>query len=310
MKETKTLRRMVEDLGQALRGKYSPVFDLEAAGLKERLEGELGKIYSLDPLSPKDLEDYRPLVGVDGSNQRRGGAYPHYIEIFQGLAKSTQGEAIFTHKIHTPLLSGLGAEEDRSLSGRYLAEVELEAALLAVKKIRPRVLMLDGGFIRFTISAKKAWQDLVEACEDRDILLIGAIKDTKTHMIADYWGYGDAFFDKDLLYGKLAPGDFFLVDDDKNSKGEEGFSSGFYRASRHPEVVGLDMLSSQKDGILDMARLLLTLTPRNSRGVNFWIDIVDKEVKLTDDYIQILLEESLDRDLYERFFISERDRRN
>jgi len=59
-----------------------------------------------------------------------------------------------------------------------------------------------------------------------------------------------------------------------------------------------------------MAKLIVTLTPENSRGVPLFLDIVDKEVKITDDLIEALLERYLDRDIYERLFVSERDKRN
>lgn len=310
MTDISTLRDLVQDLSAALRTKYQVIEKLSPADLKVRLEETMGTLYRLDPLTDEEVQSLAPLVGVDGSNVRKGGAYPHYLDIFQGLAKPTQGDPIYTQKVYTPLLAQEGREEARSLTGRYLAAVELEVALLSVEKIHPRVLMLDGGFIRFNISAPTLWEDLVEACLDEDVLLIGAIKETKTHMIGEDWGYGDQVFDRDLLHGKLDVGDFFLVHDEKNSKGDQGFSSGFFRASHHPEVVGLDMLREQKDAILDMARLLMTLTPTRSRGVNFWIDMVDKEVKLTHEFIEVLLEENLDRDLYERFFVSERDRRD
>ena len=48
----------------------------------------------------------------------------------------------------------------------------------------------------------------------------------------------------------------------------------------------------------------------SSRGVPLWLDIVDKDVKITDEILTTLLEEYLDRDVYERFFISERDKRS
>jgi hypothetical protein len=75
-------------------------------------------------------------------------------------------------------------------------------------------------------------------------------------------------------------------------------------------VIGLDIIESQRDRLTEMARLVLTLTPQNSRGVPLWIDIVDREVKISDQMMKGMLERYLDRGVYERFFVSERDKRN
>jgi hypothetical protein len=75
-------------------------------------------------------------------------------------------------------------------------------------------------------------------------------------------------------------------------------------------VIGLDIIESQRDRLTEMARLVLTLTPQNSRGVPLLIDIVDKEVKISDQMMRGMLERYLDRGVYERFFVSERDKRN
>ena len=75
-------------------------------------------------------------------------------------------------------------------------------------------------------------------------------------------------------------------------------------------AIGIDILSEQKKYIKDAANLVYSLTPYNSRGVPLWLDIVDKEVRVTDQFMKSMLEEYMDRDIYERFFISERDRRS
>ena len=81
------------------------------------------------------------------------------------------------------------------------------------------------------------------------------------------------------------------------------------RTSKFPGAVGLDILDTQERYLEEIASLVYTLTPMSSRGVPLWLDIVDKDVKITDEILTTLLEEYLDRDVYERFFISERDKR-
>ncbi len=75
-------------------------------------------------------------------------------------------------------------------------------------------------------------------------------------------------------------------------------------------VIGIDIIESQSQKLEEMARLVLTLTPENSRGVPLWLDIVDKEVKISDDMMKALMERYLERGIYERYFVSERDKRS
>ena len=81
------------------------------------------------------------------------------------------------------------------------------------------------------------------------------------------------------------------------------------RSSQAPTVIGMDILDSQKSHLEEMARLVLSLTPEDGRGVPLWIDIVDSEVKIPDQMIRGLLESYLNREILEMFFISERDKR-
>ena len=112
-----------------------------------------------------------------------------------------------------------------------------------------------------------------------------------------------------MLYGVLEHGEMILIRHSANKKEPEGYASVFMRTSLQPTVVGMDIIESQREYIEDMARLVYTLTPENSRGVPLWLDIVDKEVKISDDIMRGLMERYMDRGLYERFFVSERDKR-
>ncbi|WP_235860859.1 hypothetical protein [Peptoniphilus porci] len=55
--------------------------------------------------------------GVDGSNNRAGGAFPHFIEIFQGLAKSTDGNEVYKTNVYTPTLNS--NYDDKNLSQNF-----------------------------------------------------------------------------------------------------------------------------------------------------------------------------------------------
>lgn len=298
----------IEDLNQVLRGKYDPIFQMDEGEFLKKLHS-MGKIKELTPLDQEELKEIAPLVGVDGSTVRQGGAYPHYVEIFQGLAKSTTGEGLYSQRLYTPLLFPSSEEEGSRVRNTLLAQVELEAAIKAIEDLGPKYLIMDGGLLRYKINAGDKWDQLKELCLAEGVYICGAIKDIKTSMVSQALGYGNAFYDREVLAGRLKRGEILLVHKGDNSK-KEDFSSAFYRPSKHQEVVGIDVLNEQRDHLETMARILYSLTPSQSRGVPFWIDIVDRECKLSPATLRTLLEENLDRDLLERFFISERDRRD
>lgn len=100
------------------------------------------------------------------------------------------------------------------------------------------------------------------------------------------------------------------IEDDVNSKHRSGYSSVFMRSSMSPSVIGMDIIDTQKDHLEEMARLVFTLTPENSRGIPLWLDLVDKEVKISDALMKGLIERYMDKDIYERFFVSERSKRD
>lgn len=307
--ELEAMQNMLQELNSALRNKYEDIFTMEEEAFREKLKS-IGSLTQLDPMSEAELADQvDSILGVDGSTNRMGGNYPHYVDLFQGLAKSTSGEEVYIQKIYTPLLDA-HSREDLSRKNKYLAQVELEAAIEAVEKHPPSLVMMDGGLIRYIIECEDKWDQLRQVCETEDVLLVGVIKDVKTSMIGEALGYGTNFYDREFLAGKLNYGELFMISDPANSKKSQELSSGFYRSTRYIDVSGIDILESQADKLDQVVRIILSLTPKNGRGVPFWIDQVDREVKITQAYMEGLVQENLDRDLIEQFFVSERDRRN
>ncbi len=101
-----------------------------------------------------------------------------------------------------------------------------------------------------------------------------------------------------MEYGEAIP----PIHKDISKKAKEGFSSLFMRSSKAPTVIGMDILDSQKEYLEEMARLVLSLTPEDGRGVPLWIDIVDAEVRIPNQMIRGLLESNLNREILEMFF--------
>ena len=173
---------------------------------------------------------------------------------------------------------------------------------------------MDGSIIRYDIASAERWMELKTECEEKGIILVGVTKDIKTSIIGEELkkekniSIGHEFRDRELLYGTLEYGEAIFINI-KTKKELAGLESAFLRSSDSPTVIAVDILESQKEYLEEMVRLVLTLTPKNGRGVPLWIDIVDSEVKISDSMIRSLLESYLDRRLLEMLFISERDKR-
>ncbi|MBC8587283.1 DNA double-strand break repair nuclease NurA [Paratissierella segnis] len=319
------LKEKISNLNDALEYKYNHYLDLNKNDFRAFIRQYIGSIIPMEKLDKDILSIYEGkggIVGVDGSNNRVGGAYPHYIEIYQALAKSTvyTDNPIFNSDVYCPLYPENGEnplEDEKIIEDKrntLLATLEVKAAIEAVSKHKPYAILMDGGLIRYNIYAYDMWMELKTRCEEEGIILIGVIKDIKTSIIGDVMqeqnpDIKDIFYDRELLFGVLDYGEMILIDDEVNRKKKEGYSSVFLRSSLAPSVIGMDIIDTQKEYIEEMARLVFTLTPENSRGVPLWLDIVDKEVKISDDMMRALLERYLDRGVYERFFVSERDKR-
>ena len=306
------LEGQLKEVNTNLKNKYDFIFNLDKDAFRKELTNNVGRLIKMEKFSKDKLFKYKRTVGVDGSNNRSGGAFPHFIEIFQGLAKSTDGNEIYKNKVYTPTLNDI--YDDKNLSQKYLATIEIETALEYIDKYDFDYLMMDGGFIRYKINCLDLFTELREKCESKNIILFGVIKDLKTNVIARSLEIDESIYDREILFNRLIIGEALLIRNEINKKFikdglGEGFSSAFMRTAKFPGAVGLDILDTQEKYLEEIASLVYTLTPMSSRGVPLWLDIVDKDVKITDEILTTLLEEYLDRDVYERFFISERDKR-
>ncbi len=315
-------------LNKVLLDKYKDLLSLDKDFIRRFIKKNVGPIKKLEKLTTDELSYYSQgggILGVDGSNNRVGGAYPHFVEVYQGLAKSTvhRNQPIYKTDFYTPLYSEEeekdilenSMEIDQSIRSKKLSTIEVEAALEGVRKFNPYAVIMDGSLIRYYIESFDKWMELRKECEEKDIILIGVIKDIKTSIIGELLiknkalSIKEPLHDRELLYGLLEYGEMVPIQAEVTKKAEEGFSSLFMRTSEAPNVIGMDILDSQSRYLEDMARLVFSLTPKDGRGVPLWIDIVDCEVRIPDKMIRGLLESYLDREILEKFFISERDKR-
>lgn len=318
------LKTSIANLNESLTDKYHAILNGNRKDIRAFIAKNVGLIRKVEKLTIDELslwERKGGVVAVDGSTNRMGGAYPHYIELFQGLAKSTKykDQPLYNMDIYTPLLNDDEnmLEEDIIMDKKdmKLATIEVEVAIESVEKHKPYAILMDGGFIRYHIYCKDRWEVLRRLCEDNNILLVGVIKDIKTSIIGDVMKTEDPsmdkIYDRELLFGILDYGEIISLRETVNKKHlEGGISSAFIRSSLSPKVIGMDIIDSQKKHLEEVTRLILSLTPENSRGVPLWLDIVDTEVKISDGMTRALLLRYMDRGIYERFFVPERDKRN
>ena len=312
------LKQKIKDINSSLRQTYSPYNEKSREFKRDFINQYIGNLIEIDKMSDNHLSKYNNIIGVDGSTNRLGGAYPHYIELFQALAKSTNNkyDDIVINDVYTPILdvNTVDNEEIIDRKRQLLAAVELDAAIAGAKNNKPDIIMMDGGLVRYKIDDKSRYTELREICEERNIILVGVIKDVKTSMISISYnqvlGEEVNLYDKEMLNGVLDRGECILIKDEVNKKysndDEDGFSSAFMRLSNSPNIVGLDILDTQANYLEEMVAFAYTMTPKNSRGVPLWIDIVDSEVRITDELLSYLILDYIDRDLYEVFFNSER----
>lgn len=321
------LKEKVIRLNSNLRDKYNKLLKMDSGELKEYIDENIGEIVKIEKMNSGEIEKYLKnggIIGVDGSKNRIGGAYPHYLEIYQGLAKSSiyDDTPIYKADFYTPLYTEEESElierlygNEEAIKNYKLSGIEVDVALEGVKKYKPYAIMMDGSLIRYDIECFEKWIELRRECENRGIILIGVIKDIKTSIVGEKLAKdkildtAENLYDRELLYGLLKYGEMVKIKDEVAKKPKEGFTSIFMRSSNAPSVIGMDILDTQREYIEEMAKLVFTLTPKNSRGVPLWLDIVDSEVKISDKMMHSILETYLDREILEKLFISERDKR-
>ncbi|MFZ5814151.1 MAG: DNA double-strand break repair nuclease NurA [Bacillota bacterium] len=298
---------------------------------RKLLSERVGRIRRLNRLSGPDLEHFlggRTLVGVDGSVNSFGGPYPHYVDFLRAMAKPSAGEAIVLKELHSPL----PGEDDRAPERRNdqeirqqkLAALEVRAAVEAAQRHQPppAMILMDGPLVRFDMRARESFTALRNVVVKKDILLTGCIENIESRVISTLLGdeapaAWRGRYDTDLLWETLEPGEVLEVSRPAKGlahhrpEGEEGAApirTWFMRASLAPGVVGLEMLEEQVARMGRVADYLYTITPQDGRGIPVWIDLVDREVRLTDVELEAYLQ-VLDPQL-RRLFTSKRSARN
>ncbi|KXZ40631.1 NurA domain-containing protein [Alkalithermobacter thermoalcaliphilus JW-YL-7 = DSM 7308] len=297
-----------ENLKQKLRS----IKKVEKQKLRDLLD--IKKARKLNKDEMKNILNNKDIVGVDGSKNKIGNLYPHYIIAIQALAKPVDStkEPIYLNQIYCPLIEG--DEDDENKEKSMMAKLEAQVSIEAIKKYTPYLVMVDGSLMTYRIRCGKEWDELRQLAVENNCLLVGVIEEIKTKEISFHLSkhidIDDQIYDKDLLFGVLDEGEYVIIEPDKSKKNKEGIVSCFFRTSKDPSVIGIDILKSQIDYIDTICSIIYTLTNPSGRGIPIWIDIVDKEVKISNEMINVLAQTYIDKELLEIFINPKREKRS
>lgn len=297
----------MRDLNNLIKEKSMDIDKRGREGLKKEIYSGLAEKYLIDDdIDLERLADEGGLWAVDGSLGRIGSLYPHYISVIDALVISTKGG--FEHRkssLYSPMQGQVQEEDEFSFESemyvkKEMARLEVRVTIEALEKETPKMIFMDGGFIRYIISCKEDFEELKKICIERGIILAGVIEEIKTSILGKELDL--KAYDREILFSLLDYKEAMLINDEINNKAEEGITSAFARTSTKPYAIGVDISTEQKDFMKDVLKTIIKLTPKDSRGIPIILDIVDKKVKITDELKQRVLVKELDKDVYDRFF--------
>lgn len=294
-----------------------------------RTVGNILKSNSID--SVKKYMDFG-ILGVDGSINTYGATFPYQLSFFRSCVMNTKAdnkgerilknEDIFSPVLvdHRNILDKIIEENNGKMTyegalalynKQKLAELELQIAIEGVKKFGSKVILLDGGFVRYELLCPALLETFKILCLETETLAVGVIEEVSTHKLSRLLEFElpesmSNDYDRELLFGALNVKEWLKINEDIEIK--QGYHTSFAKLSKHPQVIGIDLFKEQMDKIETVVSLLDSLTPIGSRGVPVWIDIVDKEVRITKKEIDVLMS-GIDIDIQEKFFIAQKDRR-
>jgi len=289
---------------------------------RRRRAEQKGVFTPLSRLSVREISSFfqgRPLVGVDGSLVTYGASYPYLLTFLRALAYASSAggdhKRIWEQEIFSPLLPRYQQIIDKYLTGGkspeevmahlrwgILAQIETKVALQAVS-LKPRLLLLDGGFDRLKEHAPDIWSELKAAALREDVILLGVTEEIASCSLMKILGFdGDPLChgvmgDREILFGVLQPGEVYQLRE--RTRGEKGRL--YVRFAGHPQVVAVDYLMEQERELVPALNFLYSITPAHGRGIPLWLDVVDAEVRLSREQVEAMIAACLDPAMVEMF---------
>lgn len=309
------LKNKLKQLNRSLREAY-PAHAFDERKIRERL-AEIGTFHQVEKWEQTHLRDWlqgRTMIGVDGSVNSTKGVEMRTLSVFQALAKGTHGEEKWMADVHTPLLEDNAISQDGEAAqaaqqrGKLLSQLEMAVTMQAMKEWAPRVAMMDGSLLHFFIDDMVMWERVAHVAQEHDVLLVGVAEEIGTTTLAKtLFPEYPAWTDRDLLYGILRVGEAYEWQD-WSPRNSQMWKMAF-RSSVHPQPIGIDGLESQQEAKWELVKLVHSLTPAQGRGIPFWLDIIDNEVRVTNPLVQTMVEQYIDPDLRHRLFVPKRSDR-
>lgn len=293
---------------------------IDKKGIADILYTQVGKKRILEKLNYVEIEKMisdKGIVGVDGSINNYGGIYPHYISIIQALAKSTKKntDEILLQDVYVPMFEEHEAEkEDESRRRSRMSSLELKAAESAMRTMDAKLFLMDGSLMHYSIDCPEEWKKFKQMALDNGKIIIGITEEVKTRDIVNAVKSvisinDDMLYDREMLFGMLEQGELLELMYTETKKSESGIRTCYARLSEDPQVIGFDFLQEQYGEGITYSNLIYTLTPSKGRGIPLWLDIVDKEVKVTDEMVKAYVESCMGRDIIETYLNPKRNKR-
>ncbi|MBS5942553.1 MAG: DNA double-strand break repair nuclease NurA [Finegoldia magna] len=313
---SKDLMDEVSRLNKRLKSRKN-VSKLSREDIRNLITNEIGKIkvydrFSVDKL--KEIKQYGCICVVDGSVNRIGANYPNYVEFFQSMALlSSDQEPLVKADILCPLVDEFSERDQFQISKQTLCATELVVAIEAVKKHDIKILMMDGTLMRYCLEAEDLYNDLVELCDEKGVILVGVVEEISTKIIMNTFQENGVdvgmLFDREALFNVLDMNEGFVVNEHKSRKKEYDIEQAFIRTSKDPCVIAIDIPSQNMDDFDEIISFVLTLSDENTRGVPFLLDLVDKKTRIDNKQAEILAKKYLDTEMYQSIFRSQRSKR-
>ncbi|QQK07336.1 DNA double-strand break repair nuclease NurA [Miniphocaeibacter halophilus] len=288
---------------------------------KRNLLSKVGNYINIKSLKVDELKEIKDLGGViavDGSTNKFGGAFPHYVQMFKAVASFglKENENIEIADLYCPLIEEGNIYEEKKIIDKKLAEIELKAAIEAIKN-NPKIIIMDGSLIRYRILAENLWVKLKDLVIKNNIILIGVVEDIKTSVIYDNIyninhenNTSETIYDREFIFDALDSLEALYLNKQKKGKDSFGFRSTFFRSSQAPSAIAVDILEEQEQYLEFCLSLLASITDVNSRGVPFILDIADVQARITNDLTKQLIKTYINVEFYEKLFNAQRFKRS
>ncbi|WP_209125710.1 DNA double-strand break repair nuclease NurA [Alkalihalobacillus sp. BA299] len=253
------------------------------------------------------------IAAVDGSVNQTKGEYPHVIYFFQALARTLKGSEKWEFDIYTPLLEDLGDEEienQKRIRSKRMAELELMVAKAMMEENNIKVILMDGSLTHYAIDAPRLWQEVKQLALMKNTLLIGVTEEVGTSFLYQeldlefHEAQGQQLvYDRDLLFGVLKQGEMLFME---NVQHKPNVYTAWLRPSTDPAVIGVDILIEQSEEMDQICDFLYSTTPREGRGIPLFLDMIDRDVRISDKLVEALVEQYIHPELKQRLLSPKR----